>query len=156
MAKRLLISVIVLFQPVFIIYTSAVMEDRGSVVSKENAGETVIYNVAATVYHADPLQCDSDYTITADGSEIDTMNPSKHRWIAVSRDMLVKHGGILEFGDSVFVEGTCSRLDGMHIVRDVMNKRYEKRIDFLVAKDDIYGMWEDVRLERVCRDFRKQ
>lgn len=150
MNKRLLVSVLVLFQPVFIISTSAVMEDADCVSAGADAGEAVVYNVAATVYHPDPLQCDSDYTITADGSEIDTLNPSKHRWIAVSRDMLVKHGGILEFGDSVLVEGTCSRLDGVHIVRDVMNKRYEKRIDFLVAKDDIYGMWEDVRLERHC------
>ena len=135
--------VFVLLQPVFSFYTSVYPEDE--------CGDTreVFYTVTATVYHSDPRQCDADYTITADGSEIDTTNPSKHRWIAVSRDMLIRHGGMLDFGDTIMIEGTNSHLDGVHTVRDVMNKRYRKCIDFLVSKNDIYGKWEGVKVAKI-------
>jgi len=136
--------VIVLFQPVLSFYASIFPASRvGSDVAQ------VSYFVTATVYHSDPRQCDDDYNITADGSEIDTTNPSKHRWIAVSRDMLARHGGALNFGDSLRIEGTNSHLDGIHIVRDVMNKRYRKCIDFLVSKNDIYGKWERVMIAKI-------
>ena len=107
------------------------------------------FKVSATIYHAEAAQCDADYHITADGSIIDTLNASKHRWIAVSRDMLKYWGGPLSFGDTVLIEGTNSKLDGLHTIHDVMNARFTYKIDFLVSKDDIYGRWDEIKIVRI-------
>jgi len=98
--------------------------------------------VTATIYHADPKQCNADYLTTASMEKIDPKNPAKHRWIAVSRD-LEKHGFV--FGVKVKVEG-AGDLDGIWTIQDRMNKRYTKRIDFLVNKSMKYGKWENVEI----------
>ena len=143
MTRNSLVLLMVLFQLILHSFTFISTKDKNG-----NASDAS-YLVTATVYHSDPRQCDADYHITADGSEIDTTNPSKHRWVAVSRDMLLRNGGRLQFGDSIRIEGTNSHLDGIHVVRDVMNKRYQRCVDFLVSKNDIYGRWERVRLHRL-------
>tara|TARA_R100001015_G_C4613618_1_gene169305 strand:- start:728 stop:1282 length:555 start_codon:yes stop_codon:yes gene_type:complete len=86
-------------------------------------------NVKATMYHPVESQCDSDPLITADGSKIDPHNVSDWNWIAVSQDMLLKNGGIFEYGDQVYIKGTHK--DGVYTIHDCMNKRKTKQIDFL-------------------------
>ena len=98
--------------------------------------------VTATIYHADPKQCNDDYLTTASLKTINEASPEKHRWIAVSRD-LEKHGFV--FGTKVCVEG-AGNLDGIWFVEDRMNKRWTKRIDFLVNKTRKYGKWDNVKL----------
>mgnify|MGYP001182668942 FL=1 len=98
--------------------------------------------VTATIYHADPAQCNADYLTTASGKSINEANPQGHRWIAVSRD-LEKHGFV--FGAKVLVEG-AGELDGIWTVEDRMNKRWTKRIDFLVNKSMKGGRWFDVKI----------
>lgn len=98
--------------------------------------------VAATIYHADPKQCNADFLTTASMEKIDSENPGGHKWIAVSRD-LEKLGFV--FGVKVKVEG-AGALDGIWTVQDRMNKRYTKRIDFLVNKTRKYGKWEQVEI----------
>ena len=153
MLKHLPVLLLALF-PLEALHTSAHAEDYACHVEPPFEflrTEKTSYVVTATIYHADPRQCNADFTTTADGSKIDTTNPSRHRWIAVSRDMLSKYGGHLKFGDSLMVTGTSTHLDGIHIVRDLMNKRYRNRIDFLVSKNDIYGKWHDIRILKVNR-----
>ena len=101
--------------------------------------------VTATIYHADPKQCNADYLTTASMKKIDPKNPAKHRWIAVSRD-LEKHGFV--FGAKVCVEG-AGEMDGEWTVQDRMNKRWTNRIDFLVNKSMKYGKWENVTIELI-------
>ena len=98
--------------------------------------------VTATIYHADPKQCNADYLTTASMQKINPSNPAGHRWIAVSRD-LEKLGFV--FGVKVKVEG-AGDLDGIWTIEDRMNKRYTKRIDFLVNKTRKYGKWDKVKL----------
>lgn len=98
--------------------------------------------VTATVYNADPAQTDDTPFITASGKIIDNTNPIGHRWIAVSRD-LEKHGFV--FGAKVCVEG-AGDLDGIWTVQDRMNKRWKKRIDFLVNNERKLGKWHNVKL----------
>lgn len=98
--------------------------------------------VTATIYHADPKQCNADYLTTASMQKINPNNPAGHRWIAVSRD-LEKLGFV--FGVKVKVEG-AGDLDGIWTIQDRMNKRYTKRIDFLVNKSMKYGKWENVEI----------
>ena len=98
--------------------------------------------VTATIYHADPKQCNADFLTTASLKKINPISPEEHRWIAVSRD-LEKLGFV--FGVKVKVEG-AGDLDGIWTIQDRMNKRYSKRIDFLVNKRRTGGMWANVKL----------
>ena len=96
--------------------------------------------VTATIYHAVPAQTDSTPFVTASNSKIDPENPQGHRWIAVSRD-LEELG--FTFGVKVCVEGT-GVFDGEWTVQDRMNKRWTKRIDFLVNEEIKGGKWDNI------------
>jgi len=87
-----------------------------------------------------PAQTDSTPFVTASNSKIDPENPQGHRWIAVSRD-LEELG--FTFGVKVCVEGT-GVFDGEWTVQDRMNKRWTKRIDFLVNEEIKGGKWNNI------------
>ena len=99
--------------------------------------------VTVTIYHADPKQTDSTPFITASNQTIDSLNPAKHRWIAVSRD-LEPLG--FTFGACVYIEGISEELDGEWEVQDRMNKRWKKRIDLLVNKNRMCCRWDNIKL----------
>lgn len=106
--------------------------------------------VKASIYHPEPSQTDSTPYITADGSRISKRNPKKHRWIAVSRDLHSRWGGNLSFGDSLWVTGISDELDGVYIVRDIMNRRMHRQIDLLVGRNDrIWGLWKNVQIAKL-------
>ncbi len=110
----------------------------------------VTFTVAASVYYPEPEQTDSTPFITADGSKINKKNPKKHCWIAVSRDLHSRWGGEMEFGDSLMISGVSDKLDGIYIVRDIMNRRMHNKIDILVGrKDKIMGFWHDVKVAKL-------
>ena len=87
--------------------------------------------VTLTTYTPTAEECDSTPLITASGFKINESNPKKHRIIAVSRDLKRKY----KFGTKLRIKG-AGKYDGTYTVRDVMNKRYTKRIDILVGKTD--------------------
>ena len=87
--------------------------------------------VTLTTYTPTLEECDSTPLITASGFKINEKNPKRHRIIAVSRDLKRKY----KFGTKLRIKG-AGKYDGTYIVRDVMNKRYTKRIDILVGKKD--------------------
>ena len=99
--------------------------------------------VTVTIYHADPKQTDSTPFITASNYRIDSLNPAKHRWIAVSRD-LEKLG--FTFGTCVLIEGINKELDGEWEIQDRMNRRWKKRIDLLVNTDRMCCKWDNIKL----------
>ncbi|MBA9076720.1 MULTISPECIES: hypothetical protein [Rufibacter] len=103
--------------------------------------------VDASVYYPEEEQTDDTPFITADGSRINERNPRKHRWLALSRNLLARWGGEIEYGDSVLVKGISPKLDGVYVVRDAMHRRIKNRVDILVGPHDkIMGYWEDVKL----------
>ncbi|GAB2531273.1 hypothetical protein [Rufibacter soli] len=107
-------------------------------------------NVDASVYFPEEDQTDADPLITADGSKINERNPRKHRWLALSRNLLARWGGEIDYGDSVKVEGISPQLDGVYVVRDAMHRRIRNRVDILVGPHDkIMGYWEDVKLTKL-------
>ena len=108
---------------------------------------TVCYcqeNVTASVYNAVVEQCNSAPTHTAFMFELDLSNPYKHRIIAVSRDLLRKFPNKTK----VLVSG-AGKYDGVWTVRDKMNKRWVKRIDFLVNEEVKVGKWKNVIITKL-------
>lgn len=99
------------------------------------------------MYHPLVAQTDSTPFITADGSRINQSHPKKHKWIAVSRNLLTRWGSHIDYGDKVRVSGISKHLDGVYIVRDTMQRRLRNRIDILVGPDDkVMGKWRGVKL----------
>ena len=95
-----------------------------------NKSTEEIHSVTATYYHAVKSQCKGNHLITADGSRIDKskLRSKKIRWVAVSRDLISKFG----YGSKIYVFSDNDQLRGEWEVHDTMNKKYKKRIDFLI------------------------
>ena len=87
-------------------------------------------DVIVTMYQPVRGQTDSTPNILADGTRIKTHEASNYKFIAVSRNLLIRHGGWLDYGDFIFLKGTGGK-DGVYQVRDTMNKRWVNRIDIL-------------------------
>ena len=93
--------------------------------------ETEGMNVTVTMYEPVRYQTDSTPNILADGTRIRVHKASEYRFIAVSRNLLKRHGGWLNYGDFILLKGTNQKKDGVYQVRDTMNKRFVNRIDIL-------------------------
>ena len=118
---------------------------------KKNLARLPLYSnrVSASVYFPEEEQTDGSPLVTADGSEINAKLIRKHRWVAVSRNLLKRWGGKLQYGDSLQVSGISDELDGTYIIRDTMNKRILNTIDILVGRNDrIMGHWKNVKITK--------
>ena len=71
-------------------------------------------------------------------------NPKRHKLIAVSRDLKRK----MKYGSKVYVKGT-GKHDGVYVVRDLMNKRYKKRIDILIGHNDNQRSYHKVKIYKI-------
>jgi 3D (Asp-Asp-Asp) domain-containing protein len=100
--------------------------------------------VTATTYKANSAETDENPHITASGFVIDMDNPYKHRLIAISRDLKRKW----KFGTNVLIKGTGGH-DGVYYVRDLMNKRYKKRIDILIGHKDKPQTFKKVKIYKL-------
>lgn len=98
--------------------------------------------MTATIYHAVPEQTNADHLTTASLKKIDQDRPGRHRWIAVSRDL--EDLGFV-FGVEVCVEN-AGNMNGIWRVEDRMNRRWCRRIDFLVDQKMTAGKWENVKI----------
>ena len=96
-----------------------------------NEFESVGIEVDVTMYHPISRQTDSTPNILADGTRIRVSRASEYKFIAVSRNLLKRFGGFLDYGDFVLLKGTKGHKDGVYQVRDTMNKRFVNRIDVL-------------------------
>ena len=97
---------------------------------KLNEYETEGMHVTVTMYQPLRYQTDSTPNILADGTRIRVHKASDYKFIAVSRNLLKRFGGWLDYGDFVLLKGTHNK-DGVYQVRDIMNKRFVNRIDIL-------------------------
>jgi len=98
-----------------------------------------VAKVTVTCYYSVPDQTDSDPFITAFNV--------RPRWgtIAVSRDLLDL--GFIPFS-KVWIEGF-----GEFIVLDIMNKRYENRVDIWVPEGTRPFKYDNVRMVGYCPCF---
>ena len=92
--------------------------------------ETEGMHVTVTMYQPVLYQTDSTPNILADGTRIKTQEASNYKFIAVSRNLLKRWGGWLDYGDFILLKGTDSK-DGVYQVRDTMHPRWVNRIDIL-------------------------
>ena len=101
--------------------------------------------VTVTMYEPVSYQTDSTPNILADGTRIRVHKASEYRFIAVSRNLLKRHGGWLDYGDFVLLKGTNHK-DGVYQVRDTMNKRFVNRIDILESPGVQPYMFQEAKI----------
>ncbi len=97
---------------------------------KLNKYETEGMSVTVTMYQPLRWQTDSTPNILADGTRIKTDQASNYKFIAVSRNLLKRWGGWLDYGDFILLLGTGHK-DGVYQVKDTMNPRFVNRVDIL-------------------------
>ena len=105
------------------------------------------HKVTVTMYHPVPDQTDDTPNITADGSVIRINNASEYRYVAVARNMLIRDGGFLNFGDYIWLE--AGKKSGVYQVRDVMNRRFVNRVDILETPGTIPYKYNEASLRRI-------
>ena len=134
--QNLFISIIMLLLPLEVTTTNVEIEESSNL---EELGV-----VTVTTYKPTSGETDSTPNITASGFKISKKNPKKHRIIAVSRDLKRK----LKFGQRVRLKN-AGKYNGEYVVRDVMNKRYKKRIDILINPKDKQTKLSKVKVYKV-------
>ncbi len=112
------------------IQVRALVKENKNLKKELSKYETEGMIVTVTMYEPVSYQTDSTPNIPADGTRIRVHKASEYRFIAVSRNLLKRHGGWLDYGDFVLLKGTNHK-DGVYQVRDTMNKRFVNRIDIL-------------------------
>ena len=105
------------------------------------------HKVTVTMYHPVSDQTDDTPNITADGSVIRINNASEYRYVAVSRNMLIRNEGFLNFGDYIWLD--AGKKSGVYQVRDVMNKRFVNRVDILETPGTIPYKYNEASLRRI-------
>ena len=112
------------------IQLQSLRDENKRLIDKLDEYETEGMHVTVTMYQPVRYQTDSTPNILADGTRIRTREASNYKFIAVSRNLLKRWGGWLDYGDFVLLKGTSAK-DGIYQVRDTMNKRFVNRIDIL-------------------------
>lgn len=87
---------------------------------------------------------------TADGTRINSKNAKELKLIAVSWDL--RHE--FPFGSKVQIVG-AGNLDGIYTVRDLMNKRWTKKIDILVDPKHKLVSYNHVQLIKLPPGFEE-
>lgn len=99
-----------------------------------------VTHVTLTYYQPVKEQCNSEPLITADGSKINLhhLRQGKIKWCAISRDLLWLFPK--NRPKRIYIDGF-----GIYQVRDIMNKRWNHRVDILIHPKDS----KRIKLEKV-------
>ena len=124
----------------------ALVSDNKVLKQKLEKYETEGMNVTVTMYEPVRYQTDSTPNILADGTRIRVHKASEYLFIAVSRNLMKRHGGFLDYGDFVLLKGTKQKKDGVYQVRDTMNKRFVNRIDILESPGVPPYMFQEAKI----------
>lgn len=106
----------------------------------EAQSKNIITHVTLTYYQPVKEQCNSQPLITADGSKINLhhLKQGKIKWCAISRDLLWLFPK--NKPKRIYIEGF-----GIFQVRDIMNKKWNHRVDILIHPKDS----RRIKLEKV-------
>ena len=100
--------------------------------------------VSLSTYKADTAETDSTPLITASGFKLDSLNPKKHRVIAISRDLKE----LFSFGDKVMLSN-AGKYNGIWFIHDLMNKKWKNKIDILINPNDPQMSLEKVVISKI-------
>lgn len=114
------------------------------VVSKYDLELKPLSKVSLTTYKADISETDSTPFETATGFKLDSVNPMKHRVIAISRDLKE----LFSLGDKVKLSN-AGKFNGIWFIRDLMNKKYKNKIDILINPSDPQVSLEGVVISKI-------
>ena len=129
------------------IQLQSLLDENKRLAEKLDEYETEGMHVTVTMYHPVREQTDSTPNILADGTRIRTQEASNYKFIAVSRNLLKRWGGWLDYGDFILLKGTNGK-DGVYQVRDTMNKRWVNRIDILESPGTNPYKFETAKITR--------
>lgn len=104
-------------------------------------------DVVVTMYHPVRHQTDGTPDILADGTKIRIHKASEYKYVAVSRNLLKRWGGWLDYGDFIILTGTDGK-DGVYQVKDTMNKRFVNRIDILESPGTKPYKFTDAKIKK--------
>jgi len=132
----------------------------GSSTRKENSYVSTVYIrketsftlETLTIYNPTRRQCDRTPLITASNKKIDLAKLSSQqlRWMALSRNLLKRWNGAFAYGDTVLVTSGDPAIDGLWVIHDTLNKRYENRGDLLFDKNvRTLGKWKNVKISKL-------
>jgi hypothetical protein len=123
-------------------------EQLSNSLKQEDKWELIADDVIATVYNAEPKQCNNDVTHTASMFRLNLSDVLSHKIIAMERTMMKEFG--LKYGDVVKIEGT-GKWDGEWQIQDTMNKRFagQHKIDILIPKSEGLGKWNNVKVYKL-------
>jgi 3D (Asp-Asp-Asp) domain-containing protein len=117
---------------------------RVKIASIFTAVKPPVITVTLTTYTVDPSQTDNTPLITASGFKLDHLNPRRHRVIAISRDLKAR----FKFGSRVRITN-AGRFNGVYVVRDLMNKRFRRKIDILINPRDKHTKLTNVIINKI-------
>ena len=104
-------------------------------------------DVVVTMYHPVRGQTDRTPDILADGTKITIHKASEYNYVAVSRNLLKRWGGWLDYGDFIVLTGTDGK-NGVYQVKDTMNKRFVNRIDILESPGTKPYKFTDAKIKK--------
>ena len=104
-------------------------------------------DVVVTMYHPVRGQTDRTPDILADGTKITIHKASEYKYVAVSRNLLKRWGGWLDYGDFIVLTGTDGK-NGVYQVKDTMNKRFVNRIDILESPGTKPYKFTDAKIKK--------
>jgi hypothetical protein len=147
----IIVLAIFMFTPIIGSYTKGI--NYSPVITKAPSEPAKTYILETlTIYHPTTKQCDSTPLITASNKKIDVNKLYKQelRWIALSRNLLKRWKGELTYGDTVMLTSGDTRIDGLWIIQDNLNKRYKDRGDLLFdSRIRKGGKWKNVKITKL-------
>jgi len=127
-----------------VLAASPIKSENKLVDLKKTSLKIVEDTVTVTTYTIDPKQTDDEPLITASGFKLDSLNPGRHKIIAISRDLKKK----FKFGQKVKITG-IGKHSGIYVIRDLMNKRWKKKVDILINPEDKHTKYDKAKLIKI-------
>lgn len=152
----LIAYILVLLVVAYVVHCTAAVEDTTScdncaevTAVVEQVGEDfpqliAIGNMTVTIYHAVPEQTDDTPMITASGLDLEGLDVEEIRVCALSRDLLKRWGGAIDYGDQIYIDLPDEELSGWWTVEDTMAARWTNHIDLLVPTSRKGGKWSRI------------
>lgn len=125
----------------FILYPG---KQRKYIVQRYSFSIDALKKVSLTTYTTDFNETDSTPLITASGFRLDSLNPKKHRVIAISRDLKA----MFAFGDKVRISN-AGKYNGIWFIHDLMHKKWKNKIDILINPNERQMSLEGVVISKI-------